>query len=74
MKKPTDCPVRGDNSKSRAATENKGRRNSNKPRCDSRAESLHQRTREVAEATARLSRAYEERKLNRTGFVGDFFI
>lgn len=64
LKKPTDCPVRGDNSKSRAATENKGRRNSNKPRCDSRAESLHQRTREVAEATARLSRAYEERKLS----------
>lgn len=64
LKKPTDCPVRGDSSKSRTATENKGRGNSNKPKCDPRAESLHQRTRELAEATARLSRAYEERKLS----------
>ena len=64
LKKPTDCPVRGDSSKSRTATENKGRGNSNKPKCDPRAESLHQRTRELSEATARLSRAYEERKLS----------
>lgn len=64
LKKPTDYPVRGDSSKSRTATENKGRGNSNKPKCDPRAESLHQRTRELAEATARLSRAYEERKLS----------
>ena len=64
LKKPTDCPVRGDSSKSRTATENKGRGNSNRPKCDPRAESLHQRTRELAEATARLSRAYEERKLS----------
>ena len=64
LKKSTDFAVRVDNSTSTATTENKGERNSNKPRCESRAESLHQRTRKISEATERLSRTYEERKLS----------
>ena len=64
LKKSTDCSVRGDSSKTRTATENEGWGNSKKPKCDPRAESLHQRTRELAKATERLSRAYEERKLS----------
>lgn len=63
LKKPTDLSIRGDNTKSRTTTENAGRGNSYTTECDSRPESLHQRTREIAEATARLSRTYAQRKL-----------
>ena len=63
FKKPIDLSIRGDNSKSESTAENTERGNSNTPEYFSRATGLHQRTREIAEATARLSRTHAQRKL-----------